>query len=144
VAIPVTANGEVWTPVDYERCRIVSGCDDVMIGRGAVADPFLARRIKSGGVIDGTAAHSDRHADWLELAPLVGEFWRQVQGRVETAHAPGRLKLWLNALRTTFVEAEALYWAVRGLRGIDETNRMLELHGVPVLRIPLGQRGDAR
>lgn len=102
--------------MDYERCRIVSGCADVMIGRGAVADPFLARRIKSGGVTDGTASHSDRHGDWLELAP----FWsaNSASGPLARRDGPcaGRLKLWLNALRTTFVEAEALYWAVRAER----------------------------
>lgn len=139
VAIPVTANGEVWTPADYARCRIVSGCDDVMIGRGAVADPFLARRIKHA-----LEAVEDRRANWIELSPLIAEFWRQVQERVEARHAPGRLKLWLNALRTTFVEAESLYWAVRGLRGIDETDRMLEQHGIPVLGESLGRKGGSQ
>lgn len=127
VRIPVIANGEVWTPEDYARCRAVTGCDDVMIGRGAVTDPFLARRIKAkNGPVD-------RAADWTELQPLLAEFWRQVQGRVEARHAPGRLKLWLNSLRSTFVEAEALYWAVRPLRGIDEMNQVLVQQGVPVI-----------
>lgn len=127
VAVRVIANGEVWSPDDYARCRAVTGCDDVMIGRGAVADPFLARSI-----CRQQAKTNDRSADWRELQPLLAEFWRQVQGRVDARHAPGRLKLWLNALRTTFGEAETLYWAVRGLRGIDETSRMLERHGVAV------------
>ena len=35
VALPVIANGEVWTLDDYLRCRAMTGCDDVMIGRGA-------------------------------------------------------------------------------------------------------------
>jgi tRNA-dihydrouridine synthase C len=43
----VVANGEVWTVADHARCCAVSGSDDVMIGRGAVADPFLARRIRA-------------------------------------------------------------------------------------------------
>ena len=42
VDVPVIANGEVWTVADWERCRAVSGCADVMVGRGAVSDPFLA------------------------------------------------------------------------------------------------------
>ena len=32
VNIPVVANGEVWTPQDWENIRQVSGCTDVMIG----------------------------------------------------------------------------------------------------------------
>jgi tRNA-dihydrouridine synthase C len=132
VALPVTANGEVWTGDDYARCRAVSGSTDVMIGRGAVADPFLARRIRA--LAGGDPPDQDRAAEWLELLPLLADYWQQVLLKVEARHAPGRLKLWLAALRRTFGEAEALYAAVRTLRGVDETTRMLEAHGVPVLR----------
>lgn len=125
VHLPVTANGEVWTTADYARCRAVSGSDDVMIGRGAVADPFLARRIA------GKNVNEDRADDWRELLPLLADYWQQVLLKVEPRHAPGRLKLWLGALRATFVEADALYAAVRTLRGVDETTRVLQLHGVP-------------
>ncbi|MDP2829425.1 MAG: tRNA-dihydrouridine synthase family protein [Sulfuricellaceae bacterium] len=128
VQLPVTANGEVWTTDDYLRCRSVSGSEDVMIGRGAVADPFLVRRIRA--LAGGESVERSLAADWLELQPLIAEFWHQVQEKVEPSQAPGRLKLWLNSLRRTFVEAEALYTAVRTLRGIEETTRMLELHGV--------------
>ena len=43
VAVPVVANGEIWTVEDAQRCRAVSGCDALMLGRGMVADPGLAR-----------------------------------------------------------------------------------------------------
>lgn len=132
VQLPVTANGEVWTPDDYVRCRAVSGCEDVMIGRGAVADPFLARRIRM--LVGGDEPGLDRAADWLELLPSIADFWRLIQVKVAAHHAPGRLKLWLNSLRLTFVEAEALYMAVRPLRSSEEITRVLALHGVPVLR----------
>ena len=36
-------NGEIWTVEDAQRCRAVSGCDALMLGRGMVADPGLAR-----------------------------------------------------------------------------------------------------
>lgn len=130
VQVPVIANGEVWTAQDYLRCRAVSACNDVMIGRGAVADPFLARRIRA--ISAGDQITEQRNADWLEFLPLLAEYWQQVQARVEWRHAPGRLKLWLNSLRRTFVEAEALYWAVRPLRDVQQTSRMLEQHGVPL------------
>ena len=132
VSVPVIANGEVWTALDYQRCLHVTGCDDVMIGRGAVADPFLARRIRA--LIAGEALAEERGDDWLELLPAIADFWRLVQLRVEPRHAPGRLKLWLNWLRRTFVEADSLYLAVRPLRGIEQTAQMLAAHGVPVSR----------
>ncbi len=137
IEVPVIANGKVWTPDDHARCRAVSGCADVMIGRGAVADPFLARRIKArmaGEVADSGAAA--RAAEWAELQPLLAEFWRLVQGRVLISHTPGRLKLWLNALRQTY--AEALYRDVRPLRGFEETTQMLARHGVSIAQADAG------
>ncbi len=139
VSVAVVANGEVWTADDYRLCRAASTCADVMLGRGAVADPFLARRIRAiapgdEALVPGSAAAAAASAaEWLEVLPLLAEFWAQVQARVEARHAPGRLKLWLASLRGRFVQAEALYWAVRPLRGCEETSRALELHGVPVI-----------
>ena len=126
VSLPVIANGEVWSESDYRRCREVTGCADVMIGRGAVADPFLARRISasSGGVSDA----GSRDAEWNELFPLVGEFWVRVQQRVVARHAPGRLKLWLNSLRRCYPQAEALYQRVRPVSDIMGVDAVLIAH----------------
>lgn len=125
---PVTANGEVWTTDDHVRCCAESGSKDVMIGRGAVADPFLARRIRA--LATGEAVAADRSADWRRLQPLLASYWQQVCGKVSARQAPGRLKLWLGALRRNFVEAEALFSAIRTLRNVDEVTRVLQLHGV--------------
>ncbi len=129
VAVPVVANGEVWNEDDWRRCRAVSGAVDVMLGRGAVADPFLARRIRQGAVVA-----PDREAEWAELLPLLGEFWLRVLAKVEARHAPGRLKQWLNLLRRNFPQAEALYVLVRAERDPLAVAALLRLHGVPLLR----------
>ncbi len=130
VTTPVVANGEVWTSDDHRRCCAISDCTDVMLGRGAVADPFLARRIREQ--VAGKRPITNRSADWQELRPLLGVFWRRIGTKVHPAHAPGRLKLWLNALRRTFVEAETLFLAIRPLRRIDEVERVLHAHDVPI------------
>lgn len=131
VTTPVVANGEVWTSDDHQRCCTTSDCTDVMLGRGAVADPFLARRIREQVV--GRRPAVDRSADWQELRPLLGIFWQRISAKVYAAHAPGRLKLWLNALRRTFIEAETLFLAIRPLRRTEEIERVLHAHGVPIL-----------
>ena len=46
VAIPVVANGDIWSVQDALRCRAVSGCSALMLGRGMVADPGLAWAIR--------------------------------------------------------------------------------------------------
>lgn len=122
VEIPVVANGEIWTVDDYLRCRAESGLRDVMLGRGAVADPFLAGRIRSH--LRGEAPRS-MDQDWLALRPFIHEFWRRVQRKVEARHAPGRLKQWLNLMRRNYPQAEVLYQAIRPLRESNDIQIIL-------------------
>jgi tRNA-dihydrouridine synthase C len=46
--IPVTANGEIWNHADALTCARVSGCDALMVGRGAISLPNLANVMKTG------------------------------------------------------------------------------------------------
>lgn len=131
VRIPVIANGEVWSESDWLRCRAESGVADVMLGRGAVADPFMVRRIRAHGTASGDSfAVADRSAEWRELCPLLALFWQQVQHRVLPPHAPGRLKQWLNLLRRNFPRAEALFQEIRPMRRPAEINAALIRHGI--------------
>lgn len=41
--IPVIANGEIWDWQSAQQCMAISGCDAVMIGRGALNIPNLSR-----------------------------------------------------------------------------------------------------
>ena len=120
VAVPVIANGEVWTPEDYLRCRSVTGCDDVMIGRGAVTDPFLALRIK------GRMAEKPTSAEWCRLLACIDEYWTKLFAQVLPRHAPGRLKLLLGYFRRTWAEAEFLYSAIRPIRDPSEIQKVIE------------------
>ena len=110
VTIPVIANGEIWTVADALRCREISGCDDIMLGRGMVADPGLAWAVRRAG-----PAHSPHttQVTWQTLRPLINDFWTLVSGRVERKHRAGRLKQWLNFLRRRYPEAETAYMALR-------------------------------
>jgi nifR3 family TIM-barrel protein len=44
--IPVVGNGDVRTPADAWRMREVTGCAAVAIGRGALFDPWIFRRLQ--------------------------------------------------------------------------------------------------
>ena len=108
VPVPVFANGEVWSVDDWRRCRSESGVDDLMLGRGLVARPDLARQIaaaRRGQSIDAMR--------WDELVPLVQDFWAQVRAKLPDRQAPGRLKQWLCWLRQTYPQADSLFAQVR-------------------------------
>ncbi|HCR44797.1 MAG TPA: tRNA dihydrouridine(16) synthase DusC [Marinobacter hydrocarbonoclasticus] len=109
----VIANGEIWTVEDYWRCRKVSGCDDVMIGRGLIARPDLAAQIKAsqnGEVLEPMS--------WAEAVVLVREYAAALQTRLEDKYVTGRIKQWLNYLRQGFAEAEALWPQARKIREV--------------------------
>ncbi len=108
VTIPVVANGEIWTVDDARRCREVSGCNMLMIGRGAVVDPGLGLAIKA----DMSKTQTDA-VTWVQLLPLVLDFWHIVTTRLDNKAQAGRLKQWLNFLRRRFPEAEVAYQAIK-------------------------------
>lgn len=109
VALPVVANGEIWTVADALRCREVSGCDALMLGRGMVADPGLARAIRA---TDAGEPGSDT-VQWADLLPHIAAFWQLVCEDLEPRQRAGRLKQWLNLMRRRFPEGEAAYQHVR-------------------------------
>ena len=119
IHIPLIANGEVWTVEDFRNCQQATGCADIMIGRGAVADPLLARRVRgeaSGG--------------WEEIRPTVATYWLGVRKKVVPVHAGGRLKQWLAMMRRNYPEAEVLYDRLRPIKGAADIDAAMIEEGL--------------
>ncbi len=116
--IPVVANGEIWTVQDSLRCARITGCDTLMIGRGAVADPRLAADIlqaaSTGGLerTDEADAERDAHG-WAQVQPLLSMYWHRVAEQVAPRHSAGRLKQWLNLLRRRYPQAQRAFDELR-------------------------------
>ncbi len=131
VSIPVIANGEIWTAEDAQRCRIRSGCNAIMLGRGIVADPGLALGIRANGetvkgaTVNGEAANRERGISWDELLPLIKMFWQIIGTHNLPQHRAGRLKQWLNLLRRRYPEAATAYSTIRQVIEPKEVERLM-------------------
>lgn len=109
----IIANGEIWTVADYWRCREVSGCDDVMIGRGLIARPDLARQIRASQRNEPVPDMA-----WPEVVRLVENYAAALQTRLEDRFVTGRVKQWLNYLRGGYTEARLLWPEARKIRQV--------------------------
>jgi tRNA-dihydrouridine synthase C len=88
IKIPVIANGEIWTVDDYHNARRVSGCQHVMIGRGLISRPELARMIKK----HGSEAERTETLNWLREFAIESRRFRHEH------YAVARVKQWLRSL----------------------------------------------
>ena len=52
--LPIIANGDIVDLASFERCRILSGCQHFMIGRGAIANPWIFCEIKKAYADEST------------------------------------------------------------------------------------------
>ncbi len=105
IKIPVIANGDIWCFEDYKRCFEISGCDDVMLGRGALARPDLALQIKSGS--------AEMAWGWHEIKNLILLFLTRAAREEGESYAINRTKQWLKTLSRSFPEAQELFESVK-------------------------------
>ncbi len=131
VRLPVVANGEIWSVDDARRCISESGCSDLMLGRGMVADPGLALAILADQGLDRDQADTG----WDRLLPLLGHYWQLVQARIEPRARAGRIKQWLNYLRRRHPEAEVAYQALRTVNDPRVLEAWLDAQLAPGLRL---------
>ncbi len=120
VSLPVIANGEIWSPGDALRCREVSGCSDLMLGRGALCRPDLPRLIAAA-----TRGDSLSPLRWAELSPLLLHFFDLNLESYDAGHAGNPLKQWLVYLRSHYHQAALLFEQIKRLRDPSELRARL-------------------
>jgi tRNA-dihydrouridine synthase B len=112
--IPVVGNGDVLDVEGFQRMRELTGCDAVMIGRGALGNPWLFSRLRQicegkpdpgAPTLDERLAVYRRHVDLIE----------QLRGGPRTLHEVRKACAWYarglygcNALRLKVWEAPDL------------------------------------
>lgn len=92
LSIPVIANGEIWDWQSAQNCQSVTGCDAVMIGRGALHVPNLSRVVK----------YNEPKMCWQDVVQLLQKYIRlEKQGDTGQYHV-ARIKQWLGYLRKEY------------------------------------------
>ena len=109
--LPIIANGEIWSPADALRCREVTGCNALMLGRGALCRPDLPRLVAGAAL-----GHTRESMQWREVLPLLGQFFAMNLAHYDAHYAPNPLKQWLVYLRGHYFPAALLFEKVKRLR----------------------------
>jgi tRNA-dihydrouridine synthase C len=100
VSVPVVANGDLWTIEDIRRCREETGCEHFMLGRGAMAAPYLpklaAQELLKGKEESLPSAYAP--AEWAALLHRFGEISTDF-GAPNHDYVLRRMKQWLSMAR---------------------------------------------
>lgn len=115
VSIPVVANGDIWTLEDYWKARTLSGCQDVMLGRSALADPWLAPRIRhwqrTGERLPETT--------WAMRVSVLKQYATLQRQQLPDRVVVSLVKQWLAQMRQGNTEADHHFQRVKRLTDLD-------------------------
>lgn len=110
VQIPLVANGEIWSLADAQRCRLESRCQDLMLGRGALALPNLARVIKQ----------QTEPMSWEQVRALLSRYSGYEIYGDKGKYYPNRVKQWLGYLKRQYPQAIELFARIRTLQRAED------------------------
>ncbi|MDG2956444.1 tRNA dihydrouridine(16) synthase DusC [Bisgaard Taxon 10/6] len=117
--IPVIANGEIRCWEDAVKCRQITGCEDLMVGRGALNIPNLSRVIKFNAP----------KIAWRDIIPILQKY-----AQMENIHDTGfyhvaRIKQWLHYLNKEYEQAHVLFERIKTCHDADDLRIRLTRQG---------------
>ncbi len=120
--LKIIANGEVWTVDDFRRCQEVTGCDEIMIGRGAIANPFLFKEIKQYSETQSL----EKLDNWTGIKMMLPTFFETNQREVSPRFAQSRTKQWLAQISKRNENAKLLFDQLKVMTNPAEFQKQLE------------------
>ncbi|WP_372761578.1 tRNA-dihydrouridine synthase [Pseudoalteromonas sp.] len=119
--IAVVANGEIWQVADALLCQQRSGCSDLMLGRGALSHPDLARKIKAHVNNEPYTSLQWEHI----IYHLINSAIHQDPAKDEK-YFSSRTKQWLGYLKRQYPQAACVFDEIRRLKAKDEVAEVLK------------------
>ncbi len=115
INIPVIANGDIWDLEGAIKCREISGCNDLMVGRGALTVPNLGAVIKQ---------ESDA-MPWIKVQAMLLAYTEFETHGDKSKYFPNRIKQWLKYLKNHYQEADTLFGEIRTLKTAEAIQELL-------------------
>ncbi|WP_386697441.1 tRNA dihydrouridine(16) synthase DusC [Lonepinella sp. MS14436] len=110
LTIPVIANGEIWHYQDGQNCLQITGCQDLMIGRGALNIPNLSLVLK----------HNHAKLSWTEIMPILQKY-AQMENRHDTGfYHVARIKQWLQYLKKEYPQASDVFELIKTCQDVEK------------------------
>lgn len=110
LSIPVIANGEVWSYEDGQNCLSVTGCDALMLGRGALNVPNLGSVVK----------YQQEKLPWPQVLTLLKKYVVMEAVNDSGFYHIARTKQWLGYLRKEYPQAGELFSLIRPIKQARE------------------------
>lgn len=121
VKIPVIANGDIWTQQDYVRCREISRCEHVMMGRGLIANPGLALEAKNRCA----------KTEWSSWKTFLTQYIRESEIRLNKNTAICRAKQQLRIMGQSYQEARILFNKIKTTNDLTAIYNITDSQFVP-------------
>lgn len=127
LGMPLVINGEIWTEADAAQAQRDSGCHHLMLGRGILARPDLARRVYSAmGRSDPAPSGAISPLPWTEVIPLLQSLLDATVRQYPVRFAGNPVKQWLGYLRLGYPQAGLLFEAIKRLREPEQLTAALQ------------------
>ncbi len=120
VSIPVLGNGDVFTGADALAMRAQTGCDGVLIGRGAQGNPFLFEEIQRA--LGGQPYQPPVPEERIHMALVHAERLCQARGPRAVIEMRKHVAWYLSGLRGS----ASLRGAVNAVSSLEELRALLE------------------
>lgn len=116
LTIPVIANGEIWDFDSAKKCVETTGCQSVMIGRGALNMPNLSRVVK----------FNQPKMAWADVMQILYRYV-QMENKADTGfYHVARIKQWLHYLDKEYPQAIELFQILKTEHGYEGLRKHIE------------------
>lgn len=115
LSIPVIANGEIQSYEDGQKCLDITGCNALMLGRGALHIPNLGSIVK----------HQQNTMPWSNVLKLLKKYVQMDAINDSGFYHVARTKQWLGYLRKEYSEASTLFSKIRTANNASQLSSLM-------------------